>query len=363
MKQIKIKREDLESFCAKVFEYYKLSELDALSSAKVLVAADARGIPSHGVGRLRRYISGLINGLMSPLAKYEVIKDTPISIVINANGAMGAPVSVSTMNKVIEKANKTGVSFGSVKESNHFGIAGYYASMALKHDMIGVAMTNTAALGVPTFSSKVMFGTNPIAFAAPADKEGEFILDMSTTVITRGKIELYKKIGKDLPIGWAVGKDGKSAIEPEILLNDMFNRIGGGILPIGGEGEEFGGHKGYGLAVMVDILCSILCGASSGSDISDTATSSARVSHFFGAIKIDNFRNPVDFRKDMDKMLSKLRECNPVEGQKQVYYAGLKEKEKEVETQKFGVPLLENVYNDLCLIAKECNIMIPLVIK
>lgn len=343
--------------------YYKLSELDASACAKVLVAADARGIPSHGVGRLRRYLNGLKNGLMNPSAKFEIIKETPISIVLNANGAMGPPVSVSTMNKVIDKANNIGVAFGNVKESNHFGIAAYYASMALKHDMIGIAMTNTAALGVPTFSSKVMFGTNPIAFAAPADQEGEFILDMSTTVITRGKIELYKKLDKNLPVGWAVGKDGKSAIEPEKLLDDMFSRIGGGILPIGGEGEEFGGHKGYGLAVMVDILCSVLSGASAGPEISDTATSSGRVSHFFSAIKIDNFRNPADFRKDMDKMLKNLRECEPVEGQKQVYFAGLKEKQNEEETSKFGVPLLEKVYNDLCLIAEECNIKTPFVIK
>jgi LDH2 family malate/lactate/ureidoglycolate dehydrogenase len=267
------------------------------------------------------------------------------------------------MNKVIDKANTIGVAFGIIKESNHFGIAAYYASMALKHDMIGIALTNTAALGVPTFSSNVMYGTNPIAFAAPADTEGEFILDMSTTVITRGKIEIYNKLGKNLPVGWAVGKDGKPAIEPESLLDDMFNRIGGGILPIGGSGEEFGGHKGYGLAVMVDILCSVLSGAPSGPEISDTATSSGRVSHFFCAIKIDNFRNPADFRNDMDKMLKKLRKCKPIKGQKQVYFAGLKEKQNEEKTNTVGIPLLEKVYNDLCSVAEECNIKMPLVIK
>jgi L-2-hydroxycarboxylate dehydrogenase (NAD+) len=308
-------------------------------------------------------VNGLKDGLMKHDAEIKIIKETPMSIVINANGAMGAPVSVRTMERVIAKAKTIGAAFGSVKDSNHFGIAAYYARMALPHDMIGIAMTNTAALGVPTFSSQVMFGTNPFAFAAPADVEKEFVLDMSTTVITRGKIEVYKRLEKKMPDGWAVDKTGNHAKNAGTLLNDMFERLGGGILPLGGAGEEFGGHKGYGLAVMVDILCALLSGSNSGPDISDTATSSSRVSHFFGAIKIENFREPFEFRKDMDLMLSRLRESPPVKWEKQVYFAGLKEYQMEAETKKNGVPLSSDVYKDLCDIAEQFKIEEPEVLQ
>src|SRR5512136_83359 len=188
---IRVKRGSLETFCQKIFRCLKLSEDDARIAAAVLVAADALDIPSHGVGRLWRYVNGLKTGLMLPDAPIEVVVDTPASVVIDAHGAMGAPVSVRTMEKVIAKAQTNGAAFGCVKNSNHFGIAGYYAKMALPKDLIGIAMTNTAALGVPTFGRQVMFGTNPLAFAAPAEKEKAFVLDMSTTVVTRGKIEVY----------------------------------------------------------------------------------------------------------------------------------------------------------------------------
>jgi LDH2 family malate/lactate/ureidoglycolate dehydrogenase len=182
---------------------------------------------------------------------------------------------------------------------------------------------------------------------------------MSTTVVTRGKVELYDNKGKGLPLGWAVDKTGRSAENPKTILDDMFNRIGGGILPLGGEGEGFGGHKGYGLAVMVDILCAVLGGAAFGTDICDTETSSARVSHFFGAIKIDRFRDPADFRKDMDIMLERLRRSSPAEGCERVYFAGQKEFEKEAECMTEGVPLLKHTYDELCWITSEEDLEAP----
>jgi LDH2 family malate/lactate/ureidoglycolate dehydrogenase len=204
-----------------------------------------------------------------------------------------------------------------------------------------------------------MYGTNPLAFAAPADEERAFVLDMSTTVVTRGKIEVYERLGKELPVGWAVDRTGQAAIEPQTLLDDMFRRLGGGILPIGGAGEEFGGHKGYGLAVMVDILCAVLCGAPFGSDVADTETSSGRVSHFFGAIRIDAFRDPREFRRDMDRMLKSLRNCHPAEGTEQVYFAGQKEFEKEAECLRMGVPLLQKTYDQICTVGDEHDVAPP----
>ena len=317
------------------------------------------GIPSHGVGRLWRYINGLKTGLILPDAPVEVVVDTPSSLIINAHGAMGASVSIRAMKSIIEKAGTNGSAFGCVRDSNHFGIAGYYARMAAKQDMIGIAMTNTSALGVPTFGRDVMYGTNPLAFAVPANKEPMFVLDMSTTVVTRGKIEVYDRLGKDLPDGWAVDKTGKIAHNARLLLDEMNNRIGGGILPLGGLCKDFGGHKGYGLAVLIDILCAVLCGAPFGQDVRDTKESSARVSHFFGAIKINCFREPKEFKADMDIMLKKLRECPTAEGEERVYFAGLPEYEKELESNINGVPVLDKTYDNLCEIGKEYGITIP----
>jgi LDH2 family malate/lactate/ureidoglycolate dehydrogenase len=351
--QVRVRIEDLVTLCQQVFEKLGLAVEDASAAAAVLVAADVRGIPSHGVGRLWRYVNGLTTGLMLPDAPVEILADTPSSLVVHAHGAMGAPVSVRTMAGIIEKARTSGAAFGCVRDSNHFGIAGYYAMMALEEDMLGIAMTNTAALGVPTFGRQVMFGTNPLAFAAPADQERAFVLDMSTTVVTRGKLEVYERLEKPLPQGWAVDKTGRSASDAPSLLEDMFYRVGGGILPLGGEGEEFSGYKGYGLAIMVDILCGVLCGAPFGPELADTATSSARVGHFFGAIRIDAYRDPQAFRQDMDRLLAGLRACPPAEGAERVYFAGQKEFEHEAECQRLGVPLLTKTYKQICEIGRE----------
>lgn len=356
---IRVTQTELETFCLRVFRHFGLPEEDARITASVLVAADAKGIASHGVGRLGRYVEGLKCGLMLPNAAAEVLLETSSSIVIDAHGGMGAPVSVKAMKAVIGKARTNGSAFACVRDSNHFGIAGYYARLALAEDMIGVAMTNTAALGVPTFGRLAAFGTNPLAFAAPADEEHSFVLDMSTTVVPRGKLELYDRLGKELPAGWAVDKTGHPAKHAHPLLEDMQNQLGGGILPLGGLGTAHGGHKGYGLAVMVDILCAVLCGAPFGTAVYDTPSSYARVSHFFGAINIACFRDPREFRRDMDRMLHSLRTSPPAEGEERVYYAGLPERERESEILKRGVPLSKQTYSHLCSIAAGCGLEAP----
>jgi LDH2 family malate/lactate/ureidoglycolate dehydrogenase len=357
---IRVRRGNLEAFCGSVFVHRGMSPGDAGLTADVLVSADACGIPSHGVGRLRRYVSGLDTGLMLPRESGEILVDTPASLVVDAKGAMGPPVSVRVMDSVIRKARDVGAAFGAVRNSNHFGIAGYYARRALSEDMVGIAMTNTAALGVPTFGREAFFGTNPIAFAAPADKEDPFVLDMSTTVVTRGKVEVYERKGGELPEGWAVDHTGKSARDPASLLAGMQERRGGGILPLGGLDTLLGGHKGYGLAVMVDILCAVLSGGPFGRDVYDTPESSARVSHFFGAIRIDRFRDPREFRADMDRMLRELRACPPAEGRDRVRYAGLPEAEHERETVRLGIPLSRKTWAMLRELAAETGVRLPL---
>ncbi|MCU0521564.1 MAG: Ldh family oxidoreductase [Anaerolineae bacterium] len=356
---VSVPRGLLERFCRRVFETLDLPAEDAEVAAQVLVAADVRGIPSHGVARLSRYVHGLKVGLMRADAVPETLYETPSSLVIHAHGAMGAPVSARTMRRVIQKAAANGAAFGCVRDSNHFGIAGYYAMMALADNMIGIAMTNTAALGVPTFGRLPMFGTNPLAFACPADEEGAFVLDMSTTVVTRGKIEVYDRRGAALPEGWAVDAQGRSGTDAAQILGNLTYQTGGGILPLGGLGETFGGHKGYGLSVMVDILCGVLSGAAFGPAISDTPGSSARVSHFFGAVRIDGFRDPLEFRRDMDRMLRSLRMTPTAEGQPRVYVAGEKEREHEAVCNRDGVPVPRDVYDDLVRIGAACGVELP----
>ena len=344
---VRVRRADLVTFCQAIYVKLGLSEEDAHAAADVLVAADARHIPSHGVARLWRYVNGLENGVMLPDAPVEVLMDTPTSLVVHAHGAMGASISVRTMKQIIDKARTSGAAFATIRDSNHFGIAGYYAMMAMEAGMLGLAMTNSAALGVPTFGRQVMYGTNPIAFAAPADKERGFVLDMATTVVTRGKIEVYDRLDKPLPSGWAVDKTGRPATDARAILDDMFHRAGGGIMPLGGDGELFSGYKGYGLAIMVDILCAVLCGAPFGPGVADTATSSGRVSHFLGAIRIDTFRDPGEFRQDMDRLLQGLRDCPPAEDAERVYFAGQKEFEAEDKSLEQGVPVLAKTYDQI----------------
>lgn len=357
---IPVDRTALEKLCSAMFQKVGLTTEDADLSAQILVSADARGIPSHGVGRMMRYIKGIECKQMLPDAIPEILHESPVSITIDANGAMGFPVSYKTMQQVISKAEKSGMACGCIRNSNHFGIAGYYAMMALEHDMIGIAMTNTAALGVPTFGKDVMFGTNPLAFCAPADREYPFVLDMATTTVTRGKLEVYERTGQDLPSGWAVDASGLPAADAGKVLRDMLERKGGGILPLGGFGELFSGYKGYGLAVMVDILCAMLAGAPAGPDVFDTPETSARVSHFFGAVKISAFTDPAEFRKNMDDLLFKIKNSPKADGCDRIYIPGEKEFEAEIFHNKNGIPIDRKSFENLQKIAEKYQIEMTL---
>ena len=355
---LKIAQDTLIKVCSRVFEALGLPADEARDSAEILAAADARGIRSHGTARLKRYADGLKAGLIKGNIVPVVLHETPISLVMDAQGAMGLSLSKKAMNSVIAKAKENGVGVCSIRDSNHFGIAGYYSEMAARSDMIGIAMTNTAALGVPTFAREAAFGTNPIAFAAPALNGKIFSLDMSTTTVTRGKIEVYEREGAKLPEGWAVGTNGLVTTDPVSLLDDMLHQRGGGLLPLGGEGELGAGYKGYGLGVLVDILCAIASGGTFGREVKDSEITAARVCHFFMAIRLDLFRPAQDFKRDMSAMLEDLNSLSPAEGASRVYYAGQREHEMEEESRKSGIPLEEGVWKTICGIAGELGISI-----
>jgi LDH2 family malate/lactate/ureidoglycolate dehydrogenase len=356
-----IERGALENMCAGIFISLGIPEDEARDSARILAAADARGIQSHGVARIKRYAGGIKMGRIRGGVKPTVLHETPVSLVLDAEGGMGLSLSKQSMEKVIAMAQKNGFGVCSVRNSNHFGIAGFYAEMAARQDMIGIAMTNTAALGVPTFARKAMFGTNPIAFAAPGLDGKLFSLDMATTTVTRGRVEVHEREGKTLPSGWAVDSRGLGTADPARLLEDMLYQRGGGLLPLGGEGEDGGGHKGYGLAVMVDILTALCSGGIFGSAVKDSEQSSARVCHFFMALKISLFRPPEAFKQDMSRMLEALETLTPAEGAGRVYYAGLREQEAEAESARRGVPLTEGVWETLRQTAEEFGVAAPTV--
>jgi LDH2 family malate/lactate/ureidoglycolate dehydrogenase len=298
----------------------------------------------------------LVKGNVTP----TILRETPISITLDAEGAIGLGLSVKYMRKLIGMAETQGIGICCIRNSNHFGIAGYYTEMAARHDMIGIAMTNTAALGVPTFARDAMFGTNPIAFAAPGLDGKMFSLDMATTCVPRGKIEVKLREGKKLPPGWAVGKNGRNTDDPVSLLDDMMYQRGGGLLPLGGEGETLGGYKGYGLAVLVDIMTALCSGGIFGRDVKDTEVSTARVCHFLMALRLDLFRDPQDFKRDMSAMLDALTALKPAEGAERVYYAGLKEHEQEAFSNKHGVPLSKTVWETLKACAESLNVSVPI---
>jgi LDH2 family malate/lactate/ureidoglycolate dehydrogenase len=354
-----IERTALEKMCAGIFTALGIPKDEAADSARILAAADARGIQSHGVARIKRYAGGIKLGLIRGGVKPTVLHESPVSLVLDAEGGMGLSLSKHSMETVIAMAKKNGFGVCSIRNSNHFGIAGFYTEMAAREDMIGIAMTNTAALGVPTFARKAMFGTNPIAFAAPGLDGKLFSLDMATTTVTRGTVEVYEREGKKLPPGWAVDTRGLGTADPVSLLEDMLYQRGGGLLPLGGEGEDFGGYKGYGLAVMVDILTALCSGGVFGGAVKDSEQTSARVCHFFMALRLDLFRPPADFKRDMSRMLEELTALKPAEGASRVYYAGLKEQEAEAESARRGIPLADGVWETLKQTAEELGVCVP----
>jgi L-2-hydroxycarboxylate dehydrogenase (NAD+) len=264
------------------------------------------------------------------------------------------------MNLAIKKAKRSGVGFVTVRNSNHYGIAGYYSMMAIKNNLIGISMTNSAPLAVPTFGKDMMIGTNPISVVAPASKERPYVLDMATTVVPRGKLEVLNRLGKPLPLGWAVDEKGVPTTDTARVLDNMTKAAGGGVLPLGGAGEELSGHKGYGMSTMVDLFSGVLSGSDFGPWVKTTKKDGSKgfinVGHFFGAIKIENFVPLRKFKATMDEMITGLKGSNKAAGEKRIFIHGEKEFEKYNMHKKQGVPLQEKVVAALKGLSQELDI-------
>jgi len=350
-----VQEKPLRRFCEQVLAKLGVPAEDARVTTDVLVLADLRGIDSHGVARLGRYVNGLKQGTMKATDQSRVIREAKATALVDGGQSLGQVVGKKAMDLAIHKARDTSVGVVAVRNSNHYGIAGYYALMALEHNLIGVSMTNAGPLVVPTFGRTSILGTNPISLAAPAMKEKSFVLDMATSTVPRGKVEVYNRLGQPMPHGWAVDETGRSSTDPARVLNALAKRLGGGLLPLGGEGEELGGHKGYGLALMVDVLCGVLSGAATGLQVY-AEEKKPNVGHFFMALDPTAFRPLDEFRRDMDRLARELKDSPKAQGQDRIYVHGEKSFARTEKFRKEGIPLDPKVVDGLKKIGTDLGI-------
>ncbi len=344
------KIDTLERFCADVFAAFGFTAEESANISDVLLTADLYGIESHGMQRMVRYHKGIEKGQIHVDEKPEIVFETPISAVIDGHSAMGQLTSIFAMNKAIEKAKATGVGVVSVRESNHYGIAGYYAQMASKQGLIGFSCTNSEAIMVPTFGRKAMIGSNPIAVAVPADPY-PFLFDSSTTVVTRGKLEMYNKMGKPLPQGWALDETGAPSDEAPRVLSNIVSKNGGGIMPLGGSSEVLGSHKGYGWGMVAELFSSILSLGVTSNECC-TFTDKTGICHGFAALDPAAFGNPDEIKKHFSEYLEALRESPRAEGAERIYTHGEKEVLAQADRRENGVPVNDGTMIEL---ADLCN--------
>lgn len=339
-----IQEEKLNAFCQDAFEGFGFSPEEAGIIKDVLMMSDMYGIQSHGMQRVVRYHKGIEKGLIDINAKPEVVFETPVSAVIEGHDAMGQLVGHYAMELAIKKAKETGVGIVSARNSNHYGIAGYYANLALKEGLIGFSCTNSEAIMVPTFARKAMLGSNPIAFTMPAEPYN-FFFDASTTVVTRGKLEMYNKLGKQLPNGWALNKDGKASQDAAEVLGNISDHVGGGIMPLGGNTEQLGSHKGYGYGMLCEIFASIF--SQGGTSNKCMTGGRSNICHGFMAINPAIFGNPEEVKKHFSTFLQELREAPKAEGAERIYTHGEKEAEAIEVCRKEGVPVIDKTVAEL----------------
>lgn len=350
----RVMRDDLVSFCVAVFQRLGVQRQDAQIVTDVLVLADLRNKDSHGVARLVRYVEGLRTGLMLPTDQSKVVHETLTTALLDGGRSLGQVVGRKGMQLAIDKAKAHGTGFVSVRNSNHYGIAGYYSLMAVDAGCIGISMTNAAPLVVPTFGRDALLGTNPISIAIPADGQ-PFVLDMATSVVPRGKLEVYDRLGKRMPVGWAVDEKGHVTQDPTRVLNNLKKRAGGGILPLGGEGEDFGGHKGYGLALAVEILCGTLSASAFGGQ-TYVDEKSANVGHFFGAINVEAFRPLHELKRDLRLYLESVKSSPRAEGHDRIHAHGDKGFAYERECLTKGIPIDDKTLASMKRIAGELSV-------
>ncbi len=340
--------EQLYQFTYGIFTSMGCSDTDAETATTVLLSADLRGIDSHGVARLSGYVRLWEAKRINARPAMKIVYETPSTAVVDGDAGLGLVVAPFAMQVAIDKAKNAGTGWVSVRNSNHFGIAGYHAMMALQYDMIGMAMTNASALVAPTFSIERMLGTNPIAVAIPAGAQPPFVADMATTTAANGKLEILQRKNADAPTGWVQDKEGNTSTDANEL------KKGGALLPLGSD-REHGSHKGYALGSIVDIFSAVLSGASYGPWAPPFPAyvpmpqnmPGAGLGHFFGAMRTDAFRPAEEFKEHMDNWITRFRNATPAPGCEKVLIPGDPEREMEILRRKDGIPVVDSVAEDL----------------
>ncbi|WP_010259523.1 Ldh family oxidoreductase [Treponema primitia] len=345
----------LWDFCSRLFPSYGFSAEEGKTITEILLRADLFGIESHGIHRLVRYDEEIKTGMVTVRAKPEIIHETPVSAVMDGHKAMGQLTAVRAMDLAIEKASHSGIGMVTVRNSNHYGIAGYYTGLALEADFIGITMTNTEAICVPTNGKRAMLGTNPIAFAMPADPL-PFSFDASTTMVTRGTMEVYQKSGKPVPDNWAVDTKGHPTTDAGEVVRNIIGKFGGGIAPLGGSSEIGGGHKGYGLATMVDICCGILSGGLTSNHI-NIKPGETGICHYFAAIDYGIFGNKQEQKRALSVFLEELRSSPRVDGKDRIYTHGEKARETMAARINGVIPVNQKTLGEMRTIASRQGVV------
>jgi LDH2 family malate/lactate/ureidoglycolate dehydrogenase len=351
--------EVIERFMMDVFAALGVPQDDARICTDVLIASDLRGIESHGVGRLKYYYDRIKAGVQFPQTRLEIIKESETTALVDGHHGMGHVIAYRSMRMAIAKARAHGMGAVSVRNSTHFGIAGYYSLMAAAEGMIGLTVTNARPSVAPTFGTAPMLGTNPIAFAAPSDMPFAFCFDAATPITQRGKIEVLARAEKPVPKGWLIDAEGRPATDPVKILRDL-DKGQAAFLPLGGEGELYGGHKGYGLATMVEILSASLSGGAFLGDLLGIAPDGSRrphmLGHFFLAMDIEHFL-PLDAsRRITGQIMRQLQASRKEPGQERIYVAGEKEYEMEQRIRQEGITVNRNLRRDLQTVRDELHI-------
>jgi len=341
----------LTDFSVKVLRKLGVPEEDAQITARMLVASDLRGVDSHGVAHLTLYAGWIQQGIINLNPKLEISSQAPSTAIMDGDKGLGFVVGYHAMGEAIRRAEKTGAGFVAVRNSTHFGASAYYAMMALEYNMIGLSMTSCAPCVVPPGSRVSGVGTNPLAVAVPTGKKPPFVLDMATSVVAGGKVEIALRKGTPMPQGWVLDNEGKPVTDPTKVKFGS----GGGLLPLGGT-PQMGGYKGFGLAIAVDILCGILSGSAASLLVQRRPEDDSGGDHFFGAIRIDGFL-PIDqFKKAMDKMIEAIGNLPTLPNCKEVLVAGGYEAKIEKDRRANGIPLHPKVIQELQELAKEVGI-------
>jgi L-2-hydroxycarboxylate dehydrogenase (NAD+) len=332
---------------------------DARIIADVLITSDLWGVRSHGVAHLKMYYERMKAGLQLPVTRWTVVKETPATAVVDGGNGMGMVVGYRAMELAIQKARKFGLGAVAVRNSSHYGVAGYYSLMAVKEGLVGLSVTNAHPSTAPTFGVKPMLGTNPIAVAAPTDEPFPYMYDAATSIVPRGRIEVAARAGKSIPAGWVIGADGKAVTETGSLIAEM-NEGAAAILPVGGLGELMGGHKGYGLATMVEIFSAAFQNGTYLWGLTDTDAQGnpqfLRIGHFFLAIDIEHFIPLDEFKHISGNIMRELRSATRSPEQPRIYTAGEKEYYNTQKVMAEGVEITPGVQKALLGLKDEFSL-------